>query len=256
LTEVAPARPSSTVVLVREGAVAPEILMVRRHARLSFGASYAFPGGVLDKADSKVHDRCGGICAASADRLLGVRGGGLDYFSAAIRELFEETGVLLAQSSLSENEQQQARNQLNDGSLRWNEFLSNAALRLQCDSLHYVSFWVTPISQPKRYSTRFFVAALPSGQHAMHDGGELTDSCWMPAAKVLEANRDERMSLIYPTQKTLETVGEHESVDELMNWAKTSAEDGVPCTFPQMIDVNGKQHTVLPGEPGYEESGR
>ena len=128
--------------------------MVRRHAKLSFGASYAFPGGVLDDSDSKVHERCDGLDASDADRLLGVSGGGLDYFSAAIRELFEETGVLLARSTLSDVVLQSARKQLNVGSLPWNEFLADADLRLQCDLLHYVSVWVTPISEPMHPTRR------------------------------------------------------------------------------------------------------
>lgn len=228
--------------------------MVRRHAKLSFGASYAFPGGVLDESDGKVHGRCGGLDALGADRLLGVNGGGLDYFSAAVRELFEETGVLLAQPKLCGDALQTARQQLNDGSLRWNEFLANANLRLQCDLLHYVSFWVTPISEPKRYSTRFFVAAMPPGQCAVHDGGELTDSCWVSAAEALQARREQRMRIHYPTRKTLEKVGAHTSLDAVISWARTTAEEKVTCIFPQVIDENGEQRIVLPGELGYEKS--
>ena len=93
-------RPSSTVVLVRDTADAPEVFMVKRHASASFGSAYAFPGGVLESSDSAVHDHCVGPDAAAANRLLDVDDGGLDYFSAAIRELFEESGVLFGTTPL------------------------------------------------------------------------------------------------------------------------------------------------------------
>ena len=96
MADASVARPSSTVVLAREVAGEPEIFMVRRHENLSFGAAHAFPGGVVDPGDSNVHQFCVGLDAEDADSRLGVQGNGLDYYSAAIRELFEESGVLLA----------------------------------------------------------------------------------------------------------------------------------------------------------------
>ena len=255
MTEIALARPSSTVVLIREAAAAPEILMVRRHARLSFGASYAFPGGVLDDSDHRVHDRCSGISAVDADRLLHVDGNGLDYLSAAIRELFEETGVMLAQTELDDDEKQVARQQLNDGLLSWDELLQTKNLKLACDSLHYFGYWMTPICQPKRYSTRFFAAELPDGQKAVHDGAELTDSFWMTAGEVLETNRDERMSLPFPTTKTLESIAVHDSVAKILEWAKTCVAVGVHCKLPKVIEENGKKRIVLPEQDEHKGAG-
>jgi len=110
-------RPSSTVVLVRAGAGDPEIFMVRRHERSAFGSAHAFPGGVIDPEDTEVHEYCAGLSSADANSRLGVEDGGLDYYSAAVRELFEESGVLLADlSSLDENIAA-IRDALNDGSL-------------------------------------------------------------------------------------------------------------------------------------------
>ena len=96
LTEIVHARRSSTVVLARETGGEPEIFLVQRHAAASFGAAYAFPGGVVDPEDGSVHDYCKGLSSKKADANLGVKGDGLDYYSAAVRELFEEAGVLLA----------------------------------------------------------------------------------------------------------------------------------------------------------------
>ena len=87
------ARPSATVVLVREGDSDPEILMVRRKAGDAFGDSYAFPGGVVDDDEFQAQAFCRGTTAEQADAELGLPSGGLDFYSAAVRELFEETGV-------------------------------------------------------------------------------------------------------------------------------------------------------------------
>jgi len=225
-------RPSSTVVLVRDGSAAPEIFMVKRHRLSSFGSAYAFPGGVIEAADRNVHDLCTGLSPADANRLLDLESGGLDYFSAALRELFEESGVLLCDSQLSEQQLEQARTALNDGSLGWDDFTHDNQLSLPCDRLHYFSFWITPKDQPKRYSTRFFLAAFPKGQSATHCGGELTDSSWMPAREILDASSTGAMRIILPTRKTLERIAEFDSVTSICAWAERCAENGVCCVEP------------------------
>jgi len=93
---VAGAAPSATVVLARERRDAVEVLLVKRHGRTAFGASHVFPGGLVGPQDRAVHVRCAGRSGREAAVCLGVAEGALDYYSAAIRELFEETGVLLA----------------------------------------------------------------------------------------------------------------------------------------------------------------
>ena len=92
-------RPSSTVVLARAGVSDPEIFMVRRHEQSSFGSAHAFPGGVVDPDDAEVHEFCEGLSSTEANSRLGVPSGGLDYYASAVRELFEESGVLLADLS-------------------------------------------------------------------------------------------------------------------------------------------------------------
>ena len=123
MTDVAIPRPSATVLLAREADAAPELFMVQRHARAAFGAAYAFPGGVLDDADAEVHDYCGGTSAADANRILGVESGGLDFYVAAIRELFEETGILLATQARPVNDLAAVRECLNNETQSWSEFV-------------------------------------------------------------------------------------------------------------------------------------
>ena len=251
LVDIDTVRPSSTVVVVRAGAASPEIFMVRRHAQSSFGSAYAFPGGVVDPEDTEVHDYCGGLAEADANLRLGVARGGLDYYSAAIRELFEESGILLADISSLDEDIVAIRAALNDGSLNWADFVKQQQLTLQCEKLNYVSHWITPEFEPKRYSTRFFVAALPAGQVAEHCGGELTESCWVVASDMLAAERRGDVKMIFPTIKTLESLARHKTLDDLIEWAKSSVDWGITTMVPVAIERDGKREIVLPGDKNY-----
>jgi 8-oxo-dGTP pyrophosphatase MutT (NUDIX family) len=251
LTEAAVARPSSTVVLVRHSSGGPEIFMVRRHEKSSFGASYAFPGGVVDPGDSEIYEFCQGLTSVEANSRLGVEDDGLQYYSSAIRELFEESGVLLADLSMVDEDLKAVRDALNDGSLNWAEWVTEGQLPLYCGQLHYFSHWVTPETQAKRYSTRFFLAELPDGQIAKHCGGELTESCWATANDMLAAGRRGDLKLHYPTIKTLESIARHKTLENLVDWARSSFEWGITSMVPAVIFRNGQQEIVLPGDKDY-----
>lgn len=251
LSDGAIIRPSSTVVIARAAANDPEVFMVRRHESSSFGTAYAFPGGVVDLGDADVHDYCRGLSRDDANARLGIESDGLNYYSAAVRELFEESGVLLADlQSLDEN-LTTVRDGLNDGTVNWTELVQRNELPLHCDQLHYFSHWVTPPSQAKRYSTRFFLAKLPDGQEAMHCGGELTESRWVTATDMLAAGRRGDVKLHFPTVKTLESIARHKTLEGLIDWARTSVQWGVTSMIPMMIERNGKQEVVLPGDKDY-----
>lgn len=254
------ARSSATVVLVRQGAVMPEVLMVRRHAKTAFGANYAFPGGVVDRCDCEVHARCQGPSASEADRRLSVDRNGLDYYSAAIRELFEETGVLLARDvdrqwafddPAGRETLRDLRRGLNDGSLMWPGMLRDHELGLASDTLEYFAHWITPVSEPKRFSTRFFVAEIPDDQEASHDGAELTDSQWMTAREVLRANKSGQMKIMFPTFTTLEAIADFSTTGDVLAWARNEGEQGVVALRPAIVSKDGRQTVVLPDEPGY-----
>jgi len=243
-------RPSSTVVVARAAAT-PEIFMVRRHESCSFGSAYAFPGGVVDPEDSAVCKYCHGLGDAQANVRLGIESGGLDFYSAAIRELFEEAGVLLARLSDLDEDLTCARAALNDGSLNWAEFVSRHAISLNCSELHYISHWITPPIMRKRYSTRFFLTPLPAGQRAVHCGGELTDSRWATATDLLAAGRRGDIKLHYPTIKTLESIARHKTLEALVEWARCCVQWGITTMVPLTIERNGKQEIVLPGDKDY-----
>ena len=166
-------RPSATVVLMRQGADGIETYLVQRHGRAAFGNAWAFPGGVVE----------------AFDRLLDTPGA-LNYYSAAIRELFEETGVLLGSARVTSVELDAARDALNDGTITWDDFVRNDGVALDSNALHYVSYWITPAGMPKRFATRFFLARMPEGQTAQHCGRELVGCRWMTTAAALAAYRD------------------------------------------------------------------
>lgn len=225
-------RPSSTVVLVRPAEIQPEVFMVKRHASASFGSKFAFPGGVLEASDAEVAESCCGVSVEQANNILELEQGGLEYYSAGIRELFEESGVLLAEHQLSVTALKAARMALNSGELAWHRFVAEHGLKLQCDRLHYFSFWITPVGSPKRYSARFFLAKVPQRQPASHDGGELTESCWMTARDILKARKDKTMKLPYVTRKTLKRVAKFSDTESLLEWAKGCGARGVVCDQP------------------------
>ena len=253
-----PALPSSTVVLARAAQSAPKLFMVQRHAATTFGDSYAFPGGLVDSEDRAAHAYCEGLTAAEADRLLSVPGNGLDYFSAAARELFEESGVLLARDARGswafrkcQAQRDRLREQLVTGVRPWSELLCEHGLRVACGSLHYVGHWETPLGLPKRFSTRFFVAMKPAGQQARHDGSELTDGRWISAAEVLARVRANTMQVRFPTEKNLQLIAQHGSLSDLLGWADSRAAHGIDCIRPAIIEVDGRARPVVPGDPDY-----
>jgi 8-oxo-dGTP pyrophosphatase MutT (NUDIX family) len=258
---IAPARSSATVVIAREGERGPELLMVRRRAGDVFGDSYAFPGGLVDDDEGLAHAFCQNLSALDADTLLGVQeGGGLDYFVAAIRELFEETGILLARNERgewadSESVLQEHRVQVDRRELPWSEFMRRQGLRMACDALHYFAHWETPLHRPKRWSTRFFLAEMPAGQSASHDGSELTDSRWLSAAEALSFGQQDGIQLPFPTVRNLESLSAFASVDDLLDWARAKAPEHVHKIRPVRIRENGESKYVIPGDSGYPDGG-
>lgn len=253
--------PSATVVLIREVRSGPEVLLVQRHAQTSFGATYVFPGGLVETADRQAHRYCIDDRAARADACLDLPHDALDYYSAAVRELFEETGVLLARGAdgewaLSEPAApafDEERRQLNGGRIAWADILRRHDLSLACDSLHYFAHWITPVRRKKRFTTRFFVAALPEGQRASHDGTELTDSRWLSPAEALVADRAGSLALPPPTRVTLTELADKASVSEVLDWARRREAGGVPVTQPAIVggNGNGRDCVVMPGDPRY-----
>ena len=263
MTDTGPARalPSATVVLVRDAAASPEVLMVQRHQRATFGAVYAFPGGVVSAADEQAHPFCRGVSAQEANQRLNVRDGGLDFYSAAIRELFEETGVLLARDAVSGaaptdfNDRvgalESARDALVANENLWPDLLQQQGLVVTADALHYIGHWETPLPRKHRFSTRFFLALLPDGQEPLHDGRELIDSRWLTPARVLELAGAGDIEVAFPTARNLERLAEFSSLGALQAWARDCWRSGIPRVRPVILEDGDELRLAIPGDPDY-----
>ena len=261
--EPATALPSSTVLLVRPGKPTPEILMVLRRPGEAFGDSYTFPGGVVDDDELNSIPYCHGRTEKQANNGLDLATGALAFYSAAARELFEETGVLLAKDSSgdwafsqeSESYFNKLRSQLDAGHLSWSNLLRDCNISIACDVLHYISFWETPIQFPRRWATRFFLAELPPSGSAQHDGRELLNSRWMTAAAVLSAGRKGEMNLPFPTRANLNAIAAFNSTKDLLGWAHVQAATRIDRIRPVVSEEHGEKRTTLPVEPDYPLNG-
>ncbi|MES2989786.1 MAG: MBL fold metallo-hydrolase [Pseudomonadota bacterium] len=257
-----PPRPAATIVVVRDGDAGIEVLLSRRAERGDHNSgAWVFPGGIVDPGDRESHDCCAGLDDAAASARLGLPANGLDYYIAAVRECFEESGLLFATDASGElvglHDELGTRLAAWRGPLHRNErplgdMCREFGLTLALDRLAYLSHWLTPLARPKRFDTRFFIAAAPLSQTAAFDGTEMVEQLWLRPAEALA--RAHELKLMTPTQKTLEIVGRFERVDALMAWARAPRE--VALIMPRV--ANGKQgmRPVLPEEPAFAELGR
>ena len=254
-------QPAATVTLVRDAPRGLEVLMLQRSLDLAFMPGvHVFPGGALDAADNSpaLHALCAGLDDAAASRTLGVERGGLAYWIAAIREAFEEAGILLAYDaggrivSLNEAEAERYRphrRALDEGHAAFVDFVQGEGLRLAVDRLRYFGHWITPVGSPRRYDTRFFIAAAPEGQEVRHDNREAIAHAWVCPGEALELCAREAINMRLPTIRTLERFVACSTTAELMAEIESSPE--VRALLPR---TTRDGRSVLPGEPGYDEA--
>jgi 8-oxo-dGTP pyrophosphatase MutT (NUDIX family) len=248
-------RPAATVVLLREEAGGLEALLLRRHRKSGFAAdAWVFPGGVLDERDrsGEVADRLDGPTPGQWAERLGVDDAGeaLGYVAAAIREAFEETGILLARpdpegpTQLHDAEGMAvARRALLNDVVGLRDVAVGNGLRLMGDALVYIAHWITPEPEPRRYDTRFFAARAPEGAVCDVHDLEMTDAVWLAPAEAVERFRAGQMKLLPPTVKTLEQLAVFADFGSL----RTALEDAeVPAILPRMRRDPGGVAIVLP----------
>ena len=251
-------RDAATVLLVRD-APRLELLMLRRNLHSVFvPGAHVFPGGALEPSDAapEVAARCIGRTDAGASRLMGLDRGGLASFVAAIRETFEEAGVLLARHAdtrapLDLSEPAVAarfaahRAAVDGGDARLVDVLEAEDLVLDIGAMHFFAHWITPLGAPRRYDTRFFVAAAPEGQVAVADQREVLDHVWIDAATALAQYGAGDIELIFPTLRSLETVADFDSAADLLA-ALAAAVDATGRAA--MVGDHGGRRVVLPGD--------
>jgi glyoxylase-like metal-dependent hydrolase (beta-lactamase superfamily II)/8-oxo-dGTP pyrophosphatase MutT (NUDIX family) len=258
-----PPRPAATIVVVRDGTAGLEVLLSRRAEGTDYtSGAWVFPGGIVDARDRDAHAACFGLDDASASAQLGVERGGLDFFVAAIRECFEESGLLFGRVAGSESKvvldgADAQRLAPWRGALHRREhgiaaFCAAEGVHLDVGAIAYVSHWLTPRGRAKRYDTRFFVAPAPASQVALFDGTEMVEQLWIAPADAL--SRSKTLKLLTPTQKTLELIGGFGDVASLMAWAR--APRRVPLIMPRVATGSEGLRPVLPDEPAWAELGR
>lgn len=249
-----PPRESATVIVLRDGAEGLELFMVRRHARSDdFAGAFVFPGGLLDEADcaEAVLSACTGVTAEAAGARLGLAPArALGHMVAAIRETFEEAGVLLAGAPPADRGHwSERRRQLLDGERGWAEIVQEDGLKLDCGRLGYFSHWITPEAVSRRFTTRFFVAELPEGQAPLPDAREVDHGLWVTPKAALGAFERGEMNMIFPTLKTLEELAGFERAAEVL--AACAAREVTP-RLPRAVRRDGETVILLPGDPGYD----
>jgi 8-oxo-dGTP pyrophosphatase MutT (NUDIX family) len=249
-----PPAPSATVVLLRDAADDLEVFLLRRHAQSAvLGGAYVFPGGKVDREDSDWVDRLDAPVAAlhaalGEPELSPADAGGL--FVTAIRELFEETGLLLAE--VTPEQAAQAWAALRAGP-RFDELLAPMNLRLGASALQPWSRWITPTLSSvtrKRFDTRFFLATVPPGQEPRHDEHEATESLWLAPRTALRQYWDGQIELAPPQIMSLTHLARHRSVRSAMEAARNRRP---PCIRPEPHDVDGVRVLCYPGDPWHSQ---
>ncbi len=244
--------PSSTILLLRDGAEGLEVFMVVRHHQIDFASgALVFPGGKVDKADSAVNVRSRVDGAEGIDDTL------LALRVAAIREAFEEAGVLLARNAQTGSMVDAARlsalepyrDALNKGELGIAEFLERENLRVAADMLTPFAHWITPSMMPKRFDTHFYLAEAPADHLAVHDGSESVDSVWIRPQAALEEAEAGKRTIIFPTRMNVEKVGRSANVAHAIEEARKAP----IVTVEPKVTKNEAGESILriPAEAGY-----
>ena len=259
-TAPADARLAASLLLLREradGAAGLEVLMLRRAERMDDMRSGAavFPGGVVDARDRDAHVHCIGPDDASVSARLGLAAGGLDFLVAAVRESFEEVGVLLAQGGEAGFDLaalRHWRDKLQNGAASMAEFCRAEGLRLDLRGLVYFSHWLTPPGVSRRFDTRFFVAIAPADQCAEADLGEALELMWLTPQQALEPQRG--LKLLPVTRRTLQDLARFDSPAAALAEARTRTD--ITLTMPRLAASSRGQRIVLPHELPYAEIAR
>ena len=247
-------RPASTVLLLRDGRGGIEVFMMVRHYEIDFASgALVFPGGSVDATDQDIADQP--ELYAGSD---GSDAATLNFRIAAIRETFEECGILLARPRGSSQLIDAVRAgqiaasdraPLCEAKLTFAQILMQHDLVLALDVLVPYAHWITPEKMPKRFDTFFFLAAAPKDQVGAHDGKESTDSIWLSPQEALEGGDNGRFKLPFPTTRNLIRLGKQGSVAAALEDARQCP---VVTVMPVMTKDGDKRYLRIPAEAGYD----
>ena len=215
----ADAKPAATIVLLRDGEAGMEVLLLRRHRASGFvPGAYVFPGGRTDDADDDT---------GLLERALNFHEAGVarHFWFAAVREAFEETGVLLARAAdhswvpdtAASGRMEALRLRLLDEDATLLDVLDQCNARIDFQEVVYFAHWITPVAEPRRYDTRFFVARLLESREVRADPREMTDAVWLSPAEALRRFADGKLPMVFPTVRTLEQMKEFRTTSEALD---------------------------------------
>ncbi len=253
-------RPAATVMLIDDRPDL-QVFMMERHANTVFaGGMWVFPGGAVDAADDPLAFQDISIhrSDAQASELMALASGGLAYYIAAIREAFEEAGILLALDKETrkpldltraavERRFQQHRDDINDSKRNFIEIIKDEALILDAGEMHYIARWITPPGPPRRFDARFFIARMPAKQNPVHDNGELVHSAWMSPNEIVKQAEAEKMVLMSPTLRMVKSLALFDSAEQVIASAAANQTDDQARVHRDTGII------VMPGEPGYKQ---
>lgn len=237
-------RPAATVVVARPAPAGYEVLLLERPATSRFAAgAFVFPGGVVDDDDGD---------PAWTVRIPEVPGAGTAACVAAIRELFEETGLLpVPPAGVPPGRLAEARRALLADEVPFTRIAEELRLDFRGARMAYFARWVTPERLARRYDARFFFAALDDPGARADLTPEHVSEVWRSPGDALEGFRDGRLPMLLPTWKTLERLSEQRSLDAALDALRAA----VPATvLPRLRGTGDSLRPVLPGEPGYDEA--
>ena len=231
--------------------------MLRRAAAAAFAAGmYVFPGGRVDDADgaATITAHCDGLDDVTASARLGIDGGGLAFWVAAVRECFEEAGVLLARrrDGGTVTVDDADRRAVHAGELSMERLCERDGLVLDLGAIRYVAHWVTPVGEsPRRFDTRFFLAASPPGQEGAHDDTELVHSMWVRPGEAIAQAEARSLLMLPPTIAVLRLIAGCSTATEALAVADAI---GAPARIEPRLrrDDSGRVTGIaLPDDPDY-----
>lgn len=236
MNEPAPPRPASTIMLLRDGPAGLEAFMVVRHHQIDFASgALVFPGGRMEATDAELAGSLFGVDPLAPFKV------------AAIREAFEECGVLMARPPGEDGLVPPGRVENLDRAAPFAELLARENLAPAIDCLVPFAHWITPAFLPKRFDTHFFLALAPAGHALAHDGREAVNSVWISPREAL-AERGRRFKLLFPTERNLWKLSAHADAASVLASARV---EPIVTVQPEPVEVDGGPGLRIPAEAGY-----
>jgi 8-oxo-dGTP pyrophosphatase MutT (NUDIX family) len=220
-------RAAATIVLLRDAPGGMEVLLMRRNRNAGFvPGAYVFPGGRVDGTDAApdLMRRLDGLSPESAAERLALKNGeppAIAYYLAALREAFEETGILVGRRSDGSSPPTAAedpmvdsiRDDVMEGKTSFTQAISLLQCRIEGHAIEYLAHWITPEPEPRRYDTRFFAVKVYPGAEPIVDAREMADAVWITPTGALERLDEGDLPMVFPTIKTLEQLAPYDTAD-------------------------------------------